>query len=87
MTGGLGADIDVPVASDDQLDAFVCALTARAHALGLTHPVPDDRADLAGREGWEAATQVFGVGGTLLFIGGTLVALFVVRRRRAAGSS
>ena len=39
-------------ASDDALDAVLCALVARAHALGLgTQPVSDDR-DAAGREGW-----------------------------------
>lgn len=41
-------------ASDDALDAVVAALAARAHALGLTHPVPDEYREQAGREGWIA---------------------------------
>lgn len=40
--------------SDDAFDAVVAALAARAHALGLTHPVPTDYRDQARREGWIA---------------------------------
>lgn len=40
--------------SDDAFDAVIAALAARAHALGLTHPVPSDRRDQARREGWIA---------------------------------
>ena len=41
----------------------------------------------AGFEGWEAATQLFGVGGTIAFVVGVVVLLTVLRRRRngAAG--
>lgn len=40
--------------SDDAFDAVIAALAARAHALGLTHPVPAEYRDQAGREGWIA---------------------------------
>lgn len=40
------------IGSDDLLDAFVCALVARAVALGLTEPVPDEHRDAARAEGW-----------------------------------
>lgn len=40
------------VRDDDDFDAFVCALVARALALGLTDPVPRGQAWLALREGW-----------------------------------
>ncbi len=40
--------------SDDAFDAVVAALAARAHALGLTHPVPAECRDQARREGWIA---------------------------------
>ena len=36
----------------------------------------------AGREGWEAATRIVGVGGTLAFVVATVAVLYVVRRRR-----
>lgn len=35
----------------------------------------------AGREGWEVASQVFGVGGAVAFIGVASIAMWVVRRR------
>lgn len=35
----------------------------------------------AGREGWQAATRMFGVGGAVVFVAVSLAALFVVRRR------
>ena len=38
----------------------------------------------AGREGWEAASRVFGVGGAMAFVVATGVALWVVRRRTRA---
>lgn len=45
---------ELVVASDDAFDAVVAALAARAHALGLTHPVPSGYQDQARREGWIA---------------------------------
>ncbi|THJ67980.1 DUF429 domain-containing protein [Arthrobacter echini] len=42
------------VASDDAFDAVVAALAARAHALGLSHPVPHGYHEQARREGWIA---------------------------------
>jgi predicted nuclease with RNAse H fold len=41
-------------ASDDALDAVVCALIARAAALGLTDAPPPELRALADREGWIA---------------------------------
>ena len=38
--------------SDDAFDAVVCALVARAAALGMTAAPPDHLAHLAAREGW-----------------------------------
>jgi undecaprenyl-diphosphatase len=38
---------------------------------------------LAGREGWELATGVFGAAGTLAFLAGTALFVVVLRRRRA----
>jgi predicted nuclease with RNAse H fold len=38
--------------SDDALDAVLCALLARAAALGLTEPPPPERLRLARAEGW-----------------------------------
>ncbi|MDX1647146.1 MAG: DedA family protein [Longimicrobiales bacterium] len=38
----------------------------------------------AGREGWEAATRYFGLGGAVLFVGASIVAWLIVRRRRDA---
>ncbi|NNF12700.1 MAG: DedA family protein [Gemmatimonadetes bacterium] len=35
----------------------------------------------AGREGWEVASQIFGVGGAVAFVAVAAVALWVVRRR------
>lgn len=40
--------------SDDAFDAVIAALAARAHALGLTYPVPAEYRDQASREGWIA---------------------------------
>ena len=40
------------VASDDALDAVLCALIARAAALGLTAPPPAEELELARAEGW-----------------------------------
>lgn len=37
-----------------------------------------------GREGWEAASQIFGVGGAVAFVAAAGVALWVVRRRARA---
>ncbi|WP_434992010.1 DUF429 domain-containing protein [Arthrobacter sp. Ld5] len=42
------------VSSDDAFDAVIAALAARAHALGRTHPVPEEYRDQARREGWIA---------------------------------
>lgn len=39
-------------ASDDALDALLCAIAARAAAVGLTEPPGDDVRVLADREGW-----------------------------------
>lgn len=39
-------------ASDHLLDAFVSALVARAAAVGLTVPIPDDAQTVAATEGW-----------------------------------
>lgn len=52
LRAGIGIGLDVPTATDDQLDAFVCALTARAFALGLVDPIPPDATARATREGW-----------------------------------
>ena len=46
------AFIERCVADDDELDAFVSALTARAVERGLTDPIPRGQAWLALREGW-----------------------------------
>lgn len=40
------------VEADDALDAVLCALIARAAALGLTEPPPPERLDSARAEGW-----------------------------------
>jgi predicted nuclease with RNAse H fold len=40
------------VESDDALDAVLCALIARAAALGLTAPPPSEYLELARAEGW-----------------------------------
>jgi hypothetical protein len=40
--------------SDHEFDALLCALVARAHQLGLCHPIPLDLRDAAVREGWIA---------------------------------
>ena len=52
LTEGLGAGVTVPIGTDDHLDAFICALLARAVALGVTTPIPHDARDTARREGW-----------------------------------
>lgn len=41
-------------ATDHALDAFVCALVARAAALGHVHAVPDEQREAARNEGWIA---------------------------------
>lgn len=41
----------------------------------------------AGREGWQIATQVVGVGGAVAFAVGTVIALYVARRRRRRSGS
>lgn len=38
--------------SDDELDAFVCALIARAIEVGRTQPIPEDVHTRARQEGW-----------------------------------
>ena len=43
---------DACVDSDDALDAVLCALIARAAALGLTEPPPTEDLRLARTEGW-----------------------------------
>jgi hypothetical protein len=48
------ADVARMVDSDDHLDAFVCALIARAGALHQTDPPPADLTPLARVEGWIA---------------------------------
>lgn len=45
-------DIDLMKASDDALDGLICALVARAAALGLTDGPPADDLELACEEGW-----------------------------------
>jgi hypothetical protein len=40
--------------SDDAFDALIAALVARAAAVGLVDPIPDDERDAARREGWIA---------------------------------
>ena len=37
---------------DDDLDAFICALVARAARLGATDPPAESQLELARREGW-----------------------------------
>lgn len=44
--------LEVCLDSDDALDAVLCALIARAAALGLTEPPPPEALELAGVEGW-----------------------------------
>lgn len=39
-------------AGDDALDALLCAIAARAAAIGLTEPPPPAQRDAAAREGW-----------------------------------
>jgi len=40
--------------TDDELDAFISALVARAAARGLCEPVPAEEEENASREGWIA---------------------------------
>lgn len=40
------------LADDDALDAFVCALVARAAQVGAVEPVPGEHRTAAAREGW-----------------------------------
>jgi predicted nuclease with RNAse H fold len=49
-----GADEATCTATDHALDAFVCALVARAAALGNVHPVPAEHHGAARIEGWIA---------------------------------
>ena len=51
---GLDLDQAEPLCrqSDDAFDAVVCALVARAAALGMTAGPPDHLAQLAASEGW-----------------------------------
>lgn len=46
------AVVETCVRSDDCLDALVASLVARAAALGLTVPPPEERRDQVRREGW-----------------------------------
>lgn len=48
------ADRRLMASSDDAFDAVIAGLAARAHALGLTHPVPAEHRAQARREGWIA---------------------------------
>ncbi|TAK27437.1 MAG: DUF429 domain-containing protein [Myxococcaceae bacterium] len=45
------------VATDHALDAFVCALVARAALLGLVEPVSDEDVEAARAEGWIAVPR------------------------------
>lgn len=49
-------------ATDHALDALVCALVARAAALGLLHAVDADCADAARAEGWIALPTAASLG-------------------------
>lgn len=49
---GLGVDVGIPVRTDHHLDAFICALLARAVGLGLTTAAPKELRATARREGW-----------------------------------
>ncbi|MDP3275231.1 MAG: DUF429 domain-containing protein [Deltaproteobacteria bacterium] len=49
-----GADHATCTATDHALVALVCALVARAAALGKVHPVPDEHHEAARTEGWIA---------------------------------
>jgi hypothetical protein len=44
-------------ASDHVFDALIAAFVARASALGLCEPIPEEERDLAAREGWIALPQ------------------------------
>jgi hypothetical protein len=48
---------DAASRSDHAFDALICALVARAHQLGLCHPIPLDLRDSAAREGWIAVPR------------------------------
>lgn len=50
------------VESDDALDAVLCALIARAAALGLTEPPPPEDRELARIEGWIHLPRKGGLG-------------------------
>lgn len=49
-----GTTWDEITRSDHAFDALICALVARAHQLGLVHPIPLDLRAAAAREGWIA---------------------------------
>lgn len=53
------------VASDDPLDAVLCALIARAAALGLTEPPPPEDRERARVEGWIHLPRKGSLGGLL----------------------
>ena len=44
--------VDRCLSSDDAFDALIAALVARAAALSLVQPVPDEERPAARREGW-----------------------------------
>lgn len=50
----LGPHADELLRTDDALDALLAALTARAHLVGQTFPVPEEHRAQATREGWIA---------------------------------
>jgi len=56
------ADVDRCLASDDAFDALVAALVARAAAVGLVSPIPDEDKRFARREGWIAVPTAGSLG-------------------------
>jgi predicted RNase H-like nuclease len=51
------ADVGRCLQSDDTFDALVAALVARAAAVGLVDPIPDEDKRHAQREGWIAVPE------------------------------
>jgi predicted nuclease with RNAse H fold len=51
------SDVALCVASDDAFDALVAALVARAAAVGLVEPIPEEDKVAARNEGWIAVPQ------------------------------